>query len=389
MADTQEDNLKDTLDVTENSEPKASQQQAPKVEESTVAPAPNEPAASTSEKPAAPAVQPVAAAPHRANAPGVVVLQWLTYAFWGWLIVGIIWLVSVILINTILKESVSEVVPYAIAASIVLLPIAFVTDLLYRKHEPVKKTGAAMVIMVIHAVIFALLGIGAFITAAFVGLNAIINAGDTIDAQIVVLLTAVFAAILYVAAFVRTLNPFKSKKPQLIYSFGMLGISILLLILAVIGPVVQSVVSRNDRLIEQNLSSVQRSVNDYISDNKALPKSLDDVKFTDKGAEELVTKDLVEFVPGTTQSTVGRSDLSIITTYRYELCVTFTTENNANSDYYNDTLDIDIDGYASYLYVDSHDAGWKCYKLKEMTTQEYLNDSSTNRSSSIYEYLKN
>lgn len=385
MADTQEDDLKDTLDITENSEPKDTRQEAPRAEESSIAPAPSDPVAPVAEKPATPAAAP-AVAPHHANTPGVVVLQWLTYAFWGWLILGLIWLVSVILINAILKESVSEVVPYAIAASIVLLPIAFVTDLLYRKHEPVKKTGAAMVIMVIHAVIFALLGIGALITAAFVGLNAAINMGDNIDAQVVGLLTAVFAAILYVAAFARTLNPFKSKKPQLIYSFGMLGVSILLLILAIVGPVIQSVIARNDKLIERNLTSVQRGVNDYISDNKALPKSLDDVELTDKGAKELITKDLVEFVPGTTESTTARSGLSTTTTYRYELCVTFAAASNTSSSYYDDSMD--SNDYKSYLYVYSHDAGRQCYKLKG-TTYEYTSGSSTNKSDSDDESLQN
>jgi hypothetical protein len=377
MADTQEDDLKDTLDVNENSELKDTPQKAPKAKKSTVMPAASEPTAPVAEKPATPAAAPVIA-PHHANTPGVVVLQWLTYAFWGWLILGLIWLVSVILINAILKESVSEVVPYAIAASIVLLPIAFVTDLLYRKHEPVKKTGAAMLIMVIHAVIFALFGIGALITAAFVGLNAAINMGDTINAQIVGFLTAVFAAILYVAAFARTLNPFKSKKPQLIYSFGMLGLSILLLIFAVVGPVIQSVISRNDKLIEQNLISVQRGVNDYISENKALPKSLDDINLTNKGAKELVTKDLVEFVPGTTQSTTALSELSITTTYRYELCVTFASASNASNSYYDDSMN--SDDYKSYLYVYSHDAGRQCYKLKGTTYENTIN-SITNKSS--------
>ena len=359
------DDFKDTLDTTEdaaNDAPAVAPVTAPVITPAAATPV----AAST-----------VPATPH-ANTPGVVVLQWLTYAFWGWLILGLVWLMSVILINAILKQSVSEVVPYAIAASVVLLPIAFVTDLLYRKHEPVKKAGAAMVIMVIHAVIFALFGIGSLITAAFIGLNAAINVGDNIDTQMVGLFTALFAAVLYVAAFARTLNPFKSKKPLVIYSFSMLGVSVLLLILAIAGPVIQSVIARNDKLIEQNLVSVQRNVNDYIASNKALPKSLNDVRFKTQGAEDLVSKNLVEYIPGTTQSTTSRSGTAT-TTYYYELCVTYAVASNTRStnSYYDST---DDDGYKTYISTYAHDAGRECYKLKD-TTYNYANSSTKNNSS--------
>lgn len=382
MADTNEEELQDTLDTTEevvkekpSHKEAVSEPETPKGE--SVAPEVVTPASTVSDPaPAAVAPSTPVATPH-ANTPGVVVLQWLTYAFWGWLILGLIWLISVILINAILKESVSEVVPYAVAVSIILLPIAFVTDLLYRKHEPVKKTGAAMVIMVIHAVIFALLGIAALITAAFVGLNAAINAGDNIDAQIVGLITALAAAVLYVAAFGRTLNPFKSKKPAMMYGISMLVVSVMLLIVAIVGPVIQSVIGRNDKLIEQNISSVQRGVNSYITANKALPGSLNDISITDKGGKELIEKDLVELVPGTTQSTTTRSGLRTTVTYRYELCVTYATASNSNNGYYDDT--VESDDYKSYLYVYSHKAGRECYKLKG-TTYEYTSGSSSGSS---------
>ncbi len=366
-AEARNDSSTDTIEITQKveldespitPEPSASNEPTNSVFTSSASPAadtqPSQPVASTPAPSAAPN-------PPHVNTAGTVVLQWLTYAFWGWLIIGLIWLISVILINAILKESVSTVVPYAIAASIVLLPIAFVTDLFYRKHEPLKKTGAAMVIMVIHAVIFALFGIGALIIAVFVGLNAAINAGDNIDAQMVGVATAASAAVLYTAAFLRTLNPFKSAKPLKIFSFGMLGASLILLVLAIVGPVVQSIAGRNDTLIEQNLTSVQRAVNDYIDENEALPTSLNEVSLSEDGAQELVTKNLVEYIPGTPKNTVNKNTGSVTTEYRYELCVTYTNASK-NSGY--DYPTREDDGYSSYLYVYSHGAGRECYKLK-------------------------
>ena len=367
------DDFKDTLDTTEDTvkEEPAAHEATPEPEKSK-----EEPEAQ------APVATPAAATPStpHVNTPGVVVLQWLTYAFWGWLILGLIWLVSVILLNAILKTSVSEVVPYAVAVTIILLPIAFVTDLMYRKHEPAKKTGAAMVIMVIHAVIFALLGIGALIIAAFVGLNAAINIGENINTQMVGLFTALAAAVLYVAAFARTLNPFKSKMPVMMYGISMLVVSLMLLIAAVAGPIVQSVVGRNDKLIEQNLTSVQRAVSDYIDDKKALPKSLDDVQVSTKGGKDLVSKNLVEYIPGTTKNTASRTGTSTTTTYQYELCVTYAAASSSNGYSYNGSYSQN-DSYTSYLYTNSHDAGRVCYKLKD-TTYDYTKDTTTNSSSS-------
>lgn len=367
------DDFKDTLDTSEDTvkEEPAAHEATPEPEKSK-----EEPEAQ------APVATPAAATPStpHVNTPGVVVLQWLTYAFWGWLILGLIWLVSVILLNAILKTSVSEVVPYAVAVTIILLPIAFVTDLMYRKHEPVKKTGAAMVIMVIHAVIFALLGIGALIIAAFVGLNAAINIGENINTQMVGLFTALAAAVLYVAAFARTLNPFKSKMPVMMYGISMLVVSLMLLIAAIAGPIVQSVVGRNDKLIEQNLTSVQRAVSDYIDDKKALPKSLDDVQVSTKGGKDLVSKNLVEYIPGTTKNTASRTGTSTTTTYQYELCVTYAAASSSNRYSYNDSYSQN-DSYTSYLYTNSHDAGRVCYKLKD-TTYDYTKDTTTNSSSS-------
>jgi type II secretory pathway pseudopilin PulG len=309
------------------------------------------------------------------NSAGVVVLQWLTYAFWGWLILGLIWLMSVILITAIVGSSVNEVVPYAIAASVVLLPLAFVCDFFYRKYEPIKKTGAAMVIMVIHAVLFALLGIGTLIVAVFTTLNMAINIEGNVNAQIVTALTVGFATLLYAGAFVRTLHPFKNKKLASVYSFSMLALTIVLLILAIVGPVIRSIATRDDRSIESNLPSLQRSIDEYITENKALPTSLSSVTIDDEGAQMLVDQNKVKYVPdGKTTITTGAYPQD---SFKYQLCVDYKAP--AYSRYgghagYGSSYTDTGGGYKTYLSTYAHEAGNVCYKLERVLSANAYNE---------------
>ncbi len=293
------------------------------------------------------------------NTPGVLIMQWLTYAFWGWLIIGLIWLITVILTNAITGADVSGIVPYAIAATVVMLPIAFVTDLFYRKHEPVTKTGAATVIMVIHAVIFALLGISALIVSVFTGLNALINIDSGNDVVMVIVLSSLFATLVYAAAFLRTLNPFKKQLGTRIYAFAMLGVAVVLLVFAVVGPVITTIATRNDRLIESNLSSVENGIQDYARDNGTLPTSLDQVSLFSKDAETLVKNGEVKYIAEGAKTT----DTSFSNTYlRYQLCVTYDHENNNYDAYYSSNPN----DYATYVRTTPHDAGEVCYKLQTL-----------------------
>ncbi len=292
---------------------------------------------------------------------GVIVLQWLSYAFWGWLILALIWLVSITLTNAITGRAVEEVVPYAMAAAIVLLPIAFVTDLFYRKHEPRKKEGAATVIMVIHAVLFALLGIGSLITAVFLGISMIIGSGSQSDIRTISLLTALFAAIMYVLVFVRTLNPLKVSKVAYFYGVGMLILTGILLVLGTAGPLVKSITLRDDRRIEKNLSYVESAVSGYVTDNKKLPDSLNDVDYSQPDAKSLVTDGLVEYKKEQSVSASSKtSSSSNRTEFRYQLCVTYKQKSNQTR--YNPNGN----SYSTYVSTSGHSAGEVCYKLKTL-----------------------
>lgn len=311
--------------------------------------------------------EPASPQPH-INTPGVIILQWLSYAFWGWLILALIWLMAVILINAIMGVSVSAVVPYAIAATVVLLPIAFLTDFFYRKHEPLRKTGAAMIIMVIHAVIFAILGIGALIVAVFNGLNALIEASGNTDTQMVILYTSLGATALYALTFTRTLNPFKNKKPLTIYSILMVVISFALLALAVVGPLVQTIATKDDRRIENALPMVATSINEYIVSNEELPKDLNDVTYESTEAESLVEDGLVTFKPEANRQSLTNPDY---TYHRYQLCVTYKAKSEDSANGY--TSYGGRNDYSNYVSTYGHGKGEVCYKVEETV---WKNDTS-------------
>ncbi|MDB5165335.1 MAG: hypothetical protein JWM00_225 [Candidatus Saccharibacteria bacterium] len=321
-------------------------------------------------QPATTPLAPVQPAPTEANSerssPGVIVLQWLTYAFWGWLIIALIWLMGVVTVGAIADADVSDIIPYAIAATLVLLPIAFVTDLFYRRYEPAKKTGAATVIMVIHVVIFALLGIGALITTVFTVLSMFIGTGSDTEEQTAAVITELFAAALYVAVFLRTLNPFKTKKFARIYGFAMLGVTVIALVLGVVGPMLKAVSERDDRRIETNLPLVQSSISTYVDDNKKLPDTLKDITYRDNEARSLIDDGLVRYEKVSTptqKSDQIKSLLNDSTEYRYKLCVTYKGSSNESDYDYSYRGASYSNEYDSYLSVYSHPAGEVCYKL--------------------------
>ena len=289
--------------------------------------------------------------PVRSSA-GIIVLQWLTYAFWGWLIVGLLWLLGVILTNALLGEPVANMVPYAIAASVVALPLAFFTDLLYRKHEPLTKTGGSAVVMILHAVLYALLGIASLIVAVFMGLDLTVGTGDNTEKSIT-LFVALFATAAYGITFLRTLNPFKTALPLRLYGYSMLVATVVLLALTITGPLVHSIQTRDDRRIEENILSIQMAIDEYVTEHSQLPDSLEALTFESwqpTEAKQLVDEGLVTYKKEDTITTTSDS-----TRHRYQLCTEYThARKNATPE---------SDTYSTFLRPETHEAGAVCYKL--------------------------
>ena len=315
-------------------------------------------------------VQPPVHAPEKPvhNTPGVIILQWLTYAFWGWLIIGLIWLIALVLMHTLTesKEAVIDMLPYAIAGTIVVLPIALICDLFYRKREPKKKTGGASVIMIIHAVIFALLGIGALILAAFMLVNMMLTSSRDIDGQLVTVYTAGSAAALYTFAFLRTLQPFK-KSLSILYSSVMATAATLLLVFAFAGPLISSLSMKQDNLIRNSISTIHSSVSDYINERGELPASLADVSIQDEESLALIQEGKITYKAEGKAIQVSSYGTKNTPVLRYQLCTTFEHARNNSS-----TIRSSRTEYQSYPDTYRHPAGPVCFKLFE---NDFLEDS--------------
>lgn len=310
---------------------------------------------------------------------GVLVLQWLSYAFWGWLVASLVWLVYVVTATFLASETVEDVAPYALAAVIVLLPIAFVTDLFYRRYEQQKKIGAATVIMIIHAVIFALSSIGFLIAAVFTGIRLLVDVSSSgTEFLIVSIITLLSAAVLFAITFFRTLNPLKGKKIGIIYSFTVLGVSIALIIAAIAGPIAQSIAARDDKRIEQSLRDVKITIDSYARENEELPDSIESLDYSDEQARGLVEDGLVTYKKDENVSSTFKIEVNpstgsytkaqLLRMMRYQLCVTYKLADSSSSRSYSRLSG----GYSTSLLTYGHPAGEVCYKLiPSATSQDY------------------
>lgn len=309
------------------------------------------------------------------SSPGLIVLQWLTYAFWGWTVVAMSFLTVTVLAHFINGADVGDSTLYSIAAVLVLLPISVVCDIFYIKREPEKKTGASSIVMVIHAVIFALCGIGALVTVVFSLVTLYISSSGS-ENTMVALYSALIIAFLFAVIFLRTILPKKLFRMRRYFIILMVLVVGIIITFGAIGPVAEARATRTDKLIESGLDGVQYGVDNYVSDNKKLPNSLADIKLTGD-TKKLVTDNLVTYKNDGKSSgyinitdSTDPTDLTDTPTediYRYQLCVTYKKATDGYSNRY-DSSDVDSDGYGTYLSNYSHPAGAICYKLKTVTT---------------------
>lgn len=311
---------------------------------------------------------------------GNIVLQWLTYAFWGWTVLATSVLVGTVFANLIFKSDTGGFMPYGIAAVLVLLPISIACDFFYSKQEPAKKTGATSIVMVIHAVLFALFAIGALITAVISVILIFTSSSDPKGAE-TTLLSALVIVALYVLTFLRTINPVRFPFVRRFYPVCMVAVVGIFAVLGIVGPMANAHRTKDDKLIEDNLSSIQSQIGGYVVSKHTLPASLDNLEL--QGDDAKLAK-LVQYKPNTkpaksnlstslnSSSTVdvfNRGQSSPGKTYYYQLCVTFTEKSSDYRPYdgYSTSYTKNDDGYSDYLSVYSHPAGPMCYKLSSST----------------------
>lgn len=316
------------------------------------------------------------------NNAGILVLQWLTYAFWGWMIVGVAYLVSIaadyVLQTHQATDSIQEPVAYGVAAVLVLLPVALLCDIFYSKQEVEHKKGASSIIMVIHAVLFALFGIGTLITIAFSLVNMLLS-GYHASAE-VVLITACVMFVLYFLTLVRTVKPFMIKKLRFIFRIIMAAVVVGVCIWGIVGPVAATARTKDDRAVSAGLTTLSSAINGYASSNGKLPENLNLV-LQERGGygsadwstiEDLVDRGMITYkanikAPSVQEPSSGTTD-NLIQPQKslyYELCGTYKydSENNYKRAIYSPDI---TNGYDTYLEPSVYHAGKNCHNL--MTT---------------------
>jgi hypothetical protein len=341
-------------------------------------------------QPVAPVAAPapvVAELPH--PGPGLMVLQWLVYAFWGWTVFSLSWLIFAVVTRLIDQRSYesgrslmsNEGISYLLASVIVLFIIAILSDIFYaraeRKHA---STTGTNVIMIIHAVIFALFGIAALIAAVFGGVSLMVGEATDTTGAVSTIITGGIIFVLYGATLLRTLRPRWIKGVAPFYWMFMTLTVIISVVLGVMGPAAQVRLSAQDALVENNLPSLAESINAHTKETGSLPKSLNELTNLGEYGEgddlkKLIDSNRVAYTPGerltndsrsSIQMTPGSSQMggTVPTAYHYELCATYKTavgtDYSTSRRYKNDTGD----RYDTYISTFEHPKGEKCYDIQ-------------------------
>jgi len=310
------------------------------------------------------------------NTSGHIILQWLTYAFWLLTVIAMSILTVTVLANYITGFDTGDFTPYSVAAVIVLLPVALICDIFYSKHEPLKKTGPASIVMVIHAVIFALSAASSIITVVFSLITIILNSSTTVSkSTTVTFYSSIVIAVLFLATLFRTIRPVKMLWINRTFIIFMTAIVGIFCILAFAGPIHNASLTKNDKLIAANISSLYTAVNDYSHKNSRLPDSLNVLSLSGD-TKQLVDKNLVTYKqdstpPDASADTVNQIDLNTTTgvgatsaakVYYFQLCVDYVKE---SSNIYKNSYSSSVgDEYNTYVDAYYHPAGNFCYKLK-------------------------
>ena len=313
------------------------------------------------------------------SAPGIIILQWLTYVFWGWTIVAVAYLVSAVVgaafPDASYVSATAEPVAYGAAALLILLPISLICDVLFSKNEPNHKTGIAVVIMVIHAVLFAMIAIGSLVALLFTVISWILSTtGST--APLSAIVTAVSVAVLFALLLVRTIKPLIIRPARTVFRVVFVIVAVGITTLAVIGPVAETLKTKDDRAVRDSLSMLQSGVGQYASINNALPSAIADTyssqyMYDSHVVKELVSRNLVTYTPNTKDSTTADGTVS----YYYELCGVFT--HGISDGWYGGVEPVSksseeaTDGYMTWIDQGPVTAGTQCYKL----IATYYNDT--------------
>lgn len=308
--------------------------------------------------------------------PGLVVLQWLSYAFWGLAVFALAYVVyttTLYYIDTT-NDVTPEAVVYGVAALFILSPLAIVADIFHSRRESANKHAVSAVVMVIHAVLAALIALVSLVVLVFTSVSLLLTtATDT--ATVPKIITASVLFVLFAVLLVRIARPTLLTKLRWIVRLTIAAIITIVIGFAIAGPVVYTLQTREDRDIRDSLNTVNMYITQSVSDTTGLPATIDltnkpvtygpyDVN-ANNTAKRLVAEGKITYQANTKPSTVATDQAPTSTTYYYRLCATFSHSLRdsipavsypypvASSAAYQDSIDL------SHIV-----AGTKCFNLK-------------------------
>ena len=314
------------------------------------------------------------------------------------------WLLAATLSYFVFGDSLSQsnsltYLAYPLASVTVMLVLAVVTEVLYGRREPAHKVGAASVLTLIHVVLYVLAAVGSLIAALFALISYLLSSdttGTTEKGMHVMLWTGLAVAVIFGLTAARIMfGGGKSllRKVQLIV---MVAAAVGTIAACILGPVVTLQVTKDDRLIEAGLPSLDSAIQYYTYENGKLPErfdqlNLDNVYTRESEVGQLVARNLVEYTPNSKTSTpidtpspidkstspVAGVSLSYSKLHFYQLCVTFQrakqSERSGGIEIMpavdSSSTGIGTSGSSSSLYleINKHDKGRVCYDRQVAT----------------------
>jgi type II secretory pathway pseudopilin PulG len=193
-----------------------------------------------------------------------------------------------------------------------------------------------------------------------------------------VILSSLVVTLLGALFFIRIINPLKLQRFTRHFPLAVVAIVGLALIFAAAGPFRNEIGARQDKLIENNLETVNSAISTYARTNKRLPENLGQLDVSND-AKKLAQSNVIEYRQTTSAPTSpilnSLKNTPTYTSYTntqatYELCVTYKKAKNDDSNYHTND--------STYLSTYSHKAGRQCYN-QTVYFENYGNVTPLNR----------
>jgi len=301
---------------------------------------------------------------------GIITLEWLTYVFWGLASLALNILVSLVVSYYVVEQGItaSEPVAYAVAASLILLPIAFVTDVIFSKREDALKSSASSIARIVFSILYALVALGGLVSLVFIGINTLLNGfmGDEVWVAVATSFTIFLAYLLLLA---RVAKPHLLGSMRYIYRLLVTSVIIIVCILAINGPVANAFKTRQDRSIRSSMELIVNSIRDNVNSGKSLPSNINEAvssvpqymysKSQSENTIDFASRGLITYEPNSRQVTTSGN----ATTYYYQICGVFEYETVSGTGSTTPVQTTSTSGYSSYLDFGSIKKGKNCYGI--------------------------